>query len=325
MAPKVTVLMSVYNGEKYLREAVESILNQTFTDFEFIIIDDASTDCSLEILRSFEDPRIKIVRNIENLGLTKSLNIGLSLAKGEYIARMDADDICIKERLKIQIQIMDANPKIGICGTWAKIFGSDESISKRPITPEDIKVALFYYNPLIHSSVIIRKSYLIMYNLEYDVSFKQSQDYELWVRCAQKFQIMNIPKVLVYHRKHSNQIGTQLLDKQNDYANKIRVLQIQSLNIIPTQAEIKIHTAMINKDYSLLEENLIAYNNWLFKLKLMNEKFYIYPRGKFLKSLAGYWMNAACNMKNLKFKNIIYLIRWTFIWTIWRIFGLVTT
>lgn len=321
LIPKVTVLMSVYNGEKYLREAIDSILNQTFKYFEFLIIDDGSMDNSREIIHSYKDPRIRLIFNEKNIGLTKSLNIGLGLAKGEYIARMDADDISLKERLKMQIQTMDADSKIGICGTWAKIFGNEESIIKYPITPQEIRVALFYYNPIIHSSVMIRKSYLIMNNLKYDESFKQSQDYELWVRCAKKFQIMNIPRVLLCHRKHSNQIGVKLLNKQTDYANKIRVSQIQSLNIFPTKAEILIHDAMINNEHSLLEENLITYNDWLSKLKSMNEKYQIYPRGKFLKLLAEYWMDVDYNMKKMKFKNIIFWMRWTFTWTIWRIYG----
>ena len=112
--PKVTLLMSVFNGQSYLKEAIESILNQTFEDFEFLIINDASKDNSLRIIQSFDDSRIKLVHNSDNIGLTKSLNKGIDLAKGEFIARMDCDDISLPERLSMQVSFMDKNPDIGI-------------------------------------------------------------------------------------------------------------------------------------------------------------------------------------------------------------------
>ena len=112
--PKVTLLMSVFNGQSYLKEAIESILNQTFEDFEFLIINDASKDNSLRIIQSFDDSRIKLVHNSDNIGLTKSLNKGIDLAKGEFIARMDCDDISLPERLSMQVSFIDKNPDIGI-------------------------------------------------------------------------------------------------------------------------------------------------------------------------------------------------------------------
>jgi len=120
--PEVTVLMSVYNGEKYLREAIDSILNQTFTDFEFLIVNDGSTDRTAEILRSYDDPRIIIINNEKNIGLTKSLNIGLRMAKGEYIARMDADDVSMPERLQKQIELLNQKKNTGLVGTYYTII-----------------------------------------------------------------------------------------------------------------------------------------------------------------------------------------------------------
>ncbi|HKQ33129.1 MAG TPA: glycosyltransferase family A protein, partial [Thermodesulfobacteriota bacterium] len=118
MTPKVTVLMTVYNGEKFLNEAIDGILNQTFRDFEFLIINDGSTDGSREIIKSYKDPRINLVDNESNIGLTASLNRGLSLAGGEYIARQDADDISLPERLEKQISILERNPDIALLGSW---------------------------------------------------------------------------------------------------------------------------------------------------------------------------------------------------------------
>ena len=122
-APKISVLMSVFNGERYLIKAIDSILNQTFKDFEFIIIDDGSMDSSNAIIRSFDDPRVRLIENEKNIGLTKSLKKGIDLCRGEYIARMDGDDISLPERLKKQVEFMDHNRGVGISGTWKRSIG----------------------------------------------------------------------------------------------------------------------------------------------------------------------------------------------------------
>ena len=151
--PIVTVLMSVYNGERYLNEAIDSILAQTFTDFEFLIIDDASTDSTPKILHSYDDPRIRIVTNEENLGLTKSLNKGLALAQGEYIARMDADDISLPERLMMQLNFLIDNKTVPLVGSGAIMIDEDgKSIGKMnlPILAEDNYTHLQFINCFVH-------------------------------------------------------------------------------------------------------------------------------------------------------------------------------
>ncbi len=134
MNPKVTVLMPVYNAEKYLKTAIESILKQTFSDFELLIINDGSTDGSEEIIRSFNDKRIRLFNNEQNLGIIKTLNKGLNLAKGEYIIRMDADDISLPDRLELQVKYMEENPGIGISGTQARIFGDTKKFTIKNFT-----------------------------------------------------------------------------------------------------------------------------------------------------------------------------------------------
>src|SRR5258707_849690 len=132
MSPRVSVVMSVYNGEKYLGEAVDSILAQTFTDFEFIIIDDGSEDRSPELIEAYVDSRISFLRNEKNVGLTRSLNKGLQVASGEYIARMDCDDVSLPDRFAKQVAFMDANSGVGACGTWAlDIDGAGKVIGRR--------------------------------------------------------------------------------------------------------------------------------------------------------------------------------------------------
>ena len=220
MSPYVTVLMSVYNGEKYLKEAIDSILNQTFEDFEFLMIDDGSTDQSLKILRSYKDPRLRIVQNEKNIGLIKSLNKGLKLAQGKYIARMDADDISLPERLEKQVTFMDVSPKIGVCGTWLQAFGEiKRTVVKSPLNHEDIIARMFCDNSIWHPTVIFRKDIIDRYHLFYDENAQGCEDYKLWVEMTKVTILANLPEVLLLYRIHDSQVtklGSNSQDIKND-------------------------------------------------------------------------------------------------------------
>lgn len=198
--PKVTVLLPVYNGEKYLKEAIESILNQTFDDFEFIIINDGSTDDTKKIIESYNDKRIRVV-NQKNKGLSLSLNIGISMSQGEYIARMDADDISEKDRLMEQVSFMDQNPEIGICGSSVILInelGDHIGYMIHPFKHNDIKAQMLFNCPLAHPTVIFRKSFLAKSGLRYNEV--KSEDYDLWVRAVDLTKIANINNYLVKYR-----------------------------------------------------------------------------------------------------------------------------
>ena len=218
-SPTVTVLMCVYNGERYLREAIKSVLSQTFTDFEFLIVDDASTDSTWEILQEYEtrDPRIRLVRNPNNIGLTKSLNKGLEAARGQYIARMDADDISLAERLEKQINFLEDNLDVGGIGSAVRPIGSSGEIGDVWTFPEKhsfIKWSLcFFYNPIVHPTVMVRRNILRQvggYNEEMTVS----QDYELWSRLVHLTDLANLPDVLLMLRKHEANITSKHIQEQ---------------------------------------------------------------------------------------------------------------
>ncbi|MDA7558587.1 glycosyltransferase [Flavobacteriaceae bacterium] len=183
--PKITVLMSVYNGAKFLDEAIDSILSQTFTDFEFIIIDDASSDTSLQVINSYKDARIIVLQNTKNLGLTKSLNIGIAEAKGKYIARMDADDISMPKRLEKQFDFMEEHPEFAFCGSKAiSINEEGQEVKYLPDTvcDKDIILAyIFFKNMFTHSTLFIEKKVLTDVG-GYDEEFTRSQDYRLYLK-----------------------------------------------------------------------------------------------------------------------------------------------
>lgn len=204
-APKVSVIMSVYNAEKHLRKAIESILNQTFKDFEFIIINDGSTDTSLEIIKSYHDPRIRLIEQ-ENQGLAKSLNTGIKTSQGEYIARMDADDVSLPERFQLQAEFLDNHLDHGLLGTTFFVLDEESNIlTVKPVLLNDIDLRreLLYQTPFAHGSVMIRKNILkkigpFIYRQEFD----NSEDYDLWSRLAQVTKIANLPHILYMWRNN---------------------------------------------------------------------------------------------------------------------------
>lgn len=203
--PKISVIMAVYNGEKYLRESIESILNQTYKDFEFIIVDDGSTDQTGELLKEHQrnDPRVKIITNSQNIGLTKSLNKAIRIAKGRYIARQDGDDVSLSQRLEKQIEFLKKNPEIKILGTFAYGINQKGELLRKeipPVSPQKVKKNHIKRNSFIHTSIIIEKETLNKVGLYYNERFKTSQDYELWFRVLKIAQGANLPLFLVKKR-----------------------------------------------------------------------------------------------------------------------------
>ena len=213
--------MSVYNGEKYLHEAIDSVLNQTFTNFEFIIINDGSTDTTADILNSYTDPRIKIITNSQNIGLTKSLNIGLKKCHGEYIARQDADDISLPTRLLKESRFLDENQNIVLIGSLAAIIDSQNKIlktKKKSINPLVIKFKLLINNSFLHPSIMFRRE-LILKNSGYNEIFRFAQDYDLYSRLSLKYSLANIPEVLIYYRLNPNSITSNLSSRKEQCQN----------------------------------------------------------------------------------------------------------
>lgn len=208
--PKVTVLMSVLNGEDYLREAIDSILTQTFTDFEFLIIDNASTDGTATIIASYDDTRIRCIRNDEVLTLTQSLNKGLGIAQGTYIARLDADDVAIAHRLDKQVRHLDDHPEIALVASAATDFGNGTPLPgvPGPIPPDnhdDLLVALASDSIVAHSSIMFRRQ-AVMEIGGYPGDYAYCMDYLLYFRLARRYRLGCLPEPLVAIRSHHSQI-----------------------------------------------------------------------------------------------------------------------
>lgn len=210
--PKISVVMPTYNAEKYLREAIDSILNQTYSDFEFLIIDDNSTDKTLEIIESYNDSRIRVIKG-DCKGIAAALNKGLEEAKGEYIARMDADDISVPERFEVQVDFMEKHPDVGVCASAYKRFGSlpkgmpeiSGYFKNKKFKVFEIGILDFLRTcPICHPTVFFNKSLFERYGLKYNEIYTVSEDQELWFRAVMCFKIFFINKILLKYRYHDN-------------------------------------------------------------------------------------------------------------------------
>ena len=212
MSPKISVLMPVYNAEAFIAESIQSILDQTESDFELYIIDDCSTDNSLQIIERFQDPRIILHKKKRNSGYTESLNWGIDQAQGKYIARMDADDISLPHRFEKQVCFLEQYQQIAICGTDAIVEGSNLKFNY-PIEPKAIGAHLLLGSSLIHPSIMVRTE--IFKEYKYDISREPAEDYDLFTRLvARGIQLANLEEPLLIYRVHTNQISKVQNQKQ---------------------------------------------------------------------------------------------------------------
>ena len=229
--PKVSVIMPAYNAEQYIEEAIDSILKQTFTDFELIILNDCSRDSTEEIIRSFWDPRIVYLKNEKNMGVAGTLNRGLAAACGEYVARMDADDIALPERFALQVEYLDSHPNTAVVASAVELFGAQSGVRIFSETSEALKVDLLFANCFAHPSVMMRTE-MIRDLGGYDRSFEGVEDYHLWVRAVQKYEIASIPQVLLRYRIHPHQVTqTQSVDKRDHNIRRLKELQLAPLGM----------------------------------------------------------------------------------------------
>ena len=203
--PLVTVLMTCWNSEMFLQEAIDSVKRQHERSWELVIVDDGSTDTTREILQSQDDHRVRLILLDQNLGIPKALNHGLVAARGQYIARLDSDDVAAPSRLMTQVEFMESNPDVALVGGWLRTCGHGESRIIGHRASLDVGPQLLRGNRLLSSSVIIRTSILRLHDLQYSSEHSNAQDYELWLSVAQHGRVVILPEVVGTYRYHANQ------------------------------------------------------------------------------------------------------------------------
>lgn len=288
--PLISVVMSVYNGEKYLAEAIESILNQTYKNFEFIIVNDGSKDNSVEIIKNYmkQDNRIVLIDR-ENKGLPYSLNEGISIAKGEYIARMDADDISLPTRFEKQIKYFEDNIEIGICGTFAETFGTNTKsiLLKQPLKHDEMKICLLFSVCFAHPTVMMKKEVLEKNKLKYNNNYPNAQDYELWSKISNTTKMGNISEILLRYRISKNSITSIADGNKTELRYKlisdIFKIYIKSLGLNNTEEENKLHfTLALNTRIQNSKYDIEFVNNYLQKLIIANRHVKLFDESKLI-------------------------------------------
>lgn len=304
MNPEVTVLLPVYNGERYLHETMQSILDQTYSDFEFLIVDDGSTDSSPEIIAGYNDDRIKVLVNSDRLKLSGALNRGLDKAKGKYIARMDADDIALPGRLQKQVEYMDAHSHIGICGTGIEIFGQTQIREDLyPPTSEDIRSYALFDCPFCHPTVMIRKELFNRHELRYDGSYYPTEDYDIWSRAIELLPSINLSDVLLRYRVHDKSMTGADWDEMDRQAVRVIRPRLETLGITFTDEQLQFHRN-IGRGRSVKLTNLTEIDraeSWLMLLMDTNRTENCYDETALAKVIETVWFRVCVNSSQLGF------------------------
>lgn len=223
--PKVSVLMPVYRTkEEYLRAAIESILNQTFRDFELLILDDCPDDSREALVKSYDDARIVYRRNERNLGITPSRNRLMELARGEYLAVFDHDDVSLPTRLEKEVAYLDAHPDVGVVSSWVGEVADPKDVTRQPENDEDIRLALMWDCPVTHPASMLRKSVLEANGIRYEAYFSPAEDYGLWCRLVGVTKFHNLPEVLFLYRSHADNTSKTQADRMLAGGYRVRAL-----------------------------------------------------------------------------------------------------
>ncbi|MBO5468261.1 MAG: glycosyltransferase family 2 protein [Lachnospiraceae bacterium] len=265
--PEISVVLATYNGAQYIGEAINSIIEQTFQDFEFIIIDDASIDQTPSIVKNINDKRIRYFRNKENKGLAYSLARGFNLARGKYIARMDDDDISLPNRFAVQYEYMEKHSDITVCGSWYNEIGRRHGRIILPETSEKLKPYLLFYSPLAHSSWFVRREHLLMDDFNYNVHYRSSQDYDFLERLLNNNRkIACVQQNLLCYRVRKGSItGVSKKIDKNTIKVQRRILQRMSIKMK------RRHVYLLN--YSKSEKkDCMAFAVFAYRIMVCNEK-----------------------------------------------------
>jgi glycosyltransferase involved in cell wall biosynthesis len=258
--PAISVILPVFNGEAYLREAIDSILNQSFTDFELLIINDGSTDCSQEIINSYQDSRIELIHNPINLGLVGALNAGIDKARGKYLARQDQDDISEPNRLQLQFARMEQG-HIDLCGTrWSTMQPDGKIISDAqiPFSEDSIFACLATTVPFAHGSVMMRKSFMREHHLQYEKTYL-AEDYSLWIRFAQAgARLANLDQSLYRYRIHPQSLSSTKKAAYQQSAKKLRRDFVKQNSVRCEQALVKLTKSNAAVDALNYRESIYA-------------------------------------------------------------------
>jgi glycosyltransferase involved in cell wall biosynthesis len=313
MSALISVVMTVYNGQEFLFDSITSILDQSFDNFEFLIVNDGSKDNSDQIIRSFADPRIKYFSFKENTGVINRLNFAIENSKGRYIVKMDQDDISFKDRLLSQFNFMENNLHVGVCGTYVKLFGGKEGIWKMPTRDAEIKASLINGCPFCHPSVILRKSVLVENNIKYSYGYNLTDDYDLWIQLAEVTSFANIALPLLHYRISENQVSHLRKSEQQEQILFLRKRILANfIDISDSQFRSIFHNVPIKTNLKKSEIDSIL--NIIAKLSHSNLLKGHYTKSSFDKQLGYNLLSVLCRNDKIWMTHVFWAYKNGFFW-----------
>ena len=314
-SPKISVVIPVYNREKYVQSAVDSILSQTFSDFELLVIDDGSTDGSIAVVQSYSDPRIRFVRNNTNLGVSATRDKGIQLARGEYLAFLDSDDCAYPDRLRKQTAFLDNHPDYAAVGSWSEWMSeeghSSGRIKRKPTSSDEIAAWRLFQQGIENSTSMARTDVLRAYR--YQEEFDICEDFELWARIAADHKLATLPEVLVRRRMHAGQLTQEKAAHTQERRLAIYAAQLQLLGVPFSDTDLKCHFLLRSMRKRGFRPDLIYLEwaeTWLLRLQAANQRAGYYPEPAFSELLGRFWLKVCWYAASDE--------RWTVWWRFWR-------
>lgn len=274
--PLVTVFIPVYNCEDYIAGSLESILNQTYDNLEVLLVDDGSTDNSVDVIKTYKDDRIRLVSNEKNMGIPYTRNVGLREARGKYMVIMDSDDISVPERVETQVNYLEENPEIDAAGSFYYRVQNNfrRKIRRKYTKPDAVKIYLMFFNPLANPSTAVRKSTVEQYNLQYNLDYFVAQDYEFWIQLSKVGNISIIPEFLLEYRTGHESVTKKAkrekLDQRKQLINGIHQDILDHYHIPLSKEEMEVYNEFFSYNYGTVE-NIPALHRVVEKLRNWNE------------------------------------------------------
>ena len=296
-SPLLSVIIPVYNAEPYIKDAVASILNQTYRNLELIIINDGSTDKTLEVIASIQDNRIILVKNRINRGQIYTRNLGLKMAKGAYIGMFDADDIAYPDKYEAQIASLEKNKDIGMVGSWARFIDADGTRTgggwKLRARPEMIPSIMLFKNYFLQSAVVYRKE--CIHNFSFKEGYDIGEDYVIWLEILEKYKAWNLQKYLVDYRIHPESVTNSRPELQLEKEKEIFKQQLAKLGIEATEDELNLHLLIKGKNPAIDRKIVKEIERWLLKIREQNDKSMRYDKKMLSRTIFNRWLKACKN------------------------------
>jgi glycosyltransferase involved in cell wall biosynthesis len=304
MRPMVSVVLPVYNCEHTIYEAIDSVLKQSFADFELIVVDDKSTDNTVGIIKQFTDSRLKLLENQQNIGRAGSDNNALPFVQGKYIAKMDGDDICHPHRLEKQVAFLEEHPTINVVGSWIQCFGHSTYLHQYSLDSDQVMCRTLFGMPLGNPSVMLRSELFFEGRMRYDASLRQAEDYDFFARYREKLHLYVLPEPLVKYRIFDKTSRECIIKERKRQVDSIRRQFLATNGFALNEVEFKLLDVLYNLDQPLQPYTLKDVAKLFKKILLMNKEVNVFPEIALKRFLASRWFYACYHYPQKKLKSL---------------------